>query len=80
MNQAGKDLKDAAARRGSFLQTLRAVAWSFFGVRRGAGYEEDVAKLNPVHVVIAGVIGAALFVLALVLMVNWVIGSGVAGS
>jgi hypothetical protein len=80
MNEAGKDLKDAAARRGSFLQTLRAVAWSFFGVRRGAGYEEDVAKLNPVHVVIAGVIGAALFVLALVLMVNWVIGSGVAGS
>jgi len=80
MSQAGKDLKDAAARRGSFLQTLRAVAWSFFGVRRGAGYEEDVAKLNPVHVVIAGVIGAALFVLALVLMVNWVIGSGVAGS
>ncbi|MBT9501967.1 MAG: DUF2970 domain-containing protein [Burkholderiaceae bacterium] len=80
MSQAGKDLKEAAARRGSFLQTLRAVAWSFFGVRRGAGYEEDVAKLNPVHVVIAGVIGAALFVLALVLMVNWVIGSGVAGS
>lgn len=80
MSRAGQDLKEAAARRGSFLQTLRAVAWSFFGVRRGAGYEEDVAKLNPVHVVIAGVIGAALFVLALVLMVNWVIGSGVAGS
>jgi len=80
MSQPGHDLKEAAARRGSFLQTLRAVAWSFFGVRRGAGYEEDVAKLNPVHVIIAGVIGAALFVLALVLMVNWVIGSGVAGS
>ena len=35
-------------------------------------------KLNPVHVVVAGVIGAALFVLALVLLVQWVIGSGVA--
>ncbi|MBT9458662.1 MAG: DUF2970 domain-containing protein, partial [Burkholderiaceae bacterium] len=44
MSRAGQDLKEAAARRGSFLQTLRAVAWSFFGVRRGAGYEEDVAK------------------------------------
>lgn len=80
MSKAGQELKEAAARRGSFLQTLRAVAWSFFGVRRGAGYEEDVAKLNPVHVVIAGVIGAALFVLLLLLMVQWVIGSGVAGG
>jgi hypothetical protein len=80
VSQAGQDLKEAAVRRGSFLMTVKAVAWSFFGVRRRAGYEEDVAKLNPVHVVIAGVIGAALFVLALVLMVNWVIGSGVASS
>jgi hypothetical protein len=38
------------------------VAWSFFGVRRRADYE-DVRKLNPVHVIVAGVIGAALFVL-----------------
>ena len=72
------DLHDAAARKGSFLQTLRAVAWSFFGVRRSAGHAQDVAVLNPVHVVIAGVIGAALFVLALVLLVQWVVGSGVA--
>ena len=73
-------LKDAVARRGSFWQTVQAVAWSFFGVRRSAEYERDVSRLNPVHVVIAGVIGAALFVAALVLLVNWVIGSGVAGG
>lgn len=74
------DLKQAAARRGSFWHTAKAVAWSFFGVRRGAGYTEDVAKLNPVHVLIAGVIGAVLFVLSLVLVVNWVISSGVANG
>jgi len=78
--KAGEDLKQAAARPVSFWQTARAVAWSFFGVRRGADYEKDVARLNPVHVIIAGVIGAALFVLVLVLLVQWVIGSGVAGS
>ena len=71
-------LKEAAARRGSFLQTARAVAWSFFGVRRSADYAQDVQKLNPVHVVIAGVIGALLFIAALVLLVRWVVGSGVA--
>ena len=73
-------LKDAVARKGSFGQTMKAVAWSFFGVRRAAEYERDVSRLNPVHVVIAGVVGGALFVLALVLLVNWVIGSGVAGT
>jgi len=65
-------------RRGSLLQTMRAVAWSFFGVRKGADYENDVQKLNPVHVVIAGIVGALLFIAALVLLVRWVISSGVA--
>ena len=67
-----------AARKGSIWQTTRAVAWSFFGVRRSADYEQDVAKLNPVHVIIAGLIGAGLFVTALVILVKWVVGSGVA--
>jgi len=73
-------LKEAVARKGSFAQTLRAVAWSFFGVRRSAEYEQDVSRLNLLHVIIAGVAGAALFVVALVLLVNWVIGSGVAAG
>ena len=73
-------LKGAVARKGSFRQTMKAVAWSFFGVRRSAEYEKDVNRLNPVHVIVAGLVGAALFVAALVLLVNWVIGSGVAGG
>lgn len=73
-------LKDAAARRGSLLQTLRAVAWSFFGIRRSSGLAEDVHKLNPVHLVIAGLLAAAAFIGALVLLVRWVVGSGVAGA
>lgn len=72
------DLKQAVARPGSFLQTVRAVAWSFLGIRKSAGYQQDVQKLNPVHVLLAGVIGAALFVVALVLLVRFVVGSGVA--
>jgi hypothetical protein len=65
-------------RKGSFVRTMKAVAWSFFGVRKGADYEKDVNQLNPVHVVIAGVIGAALFVIVLLLVVNWVLASGAA--
>lgn len=72
------DLKQAVQRKGSFLQTMKAVAWSFFGVRKGSDYEKDVSQLNPVHVVIAGVIGAVIFIVALLLLVNWVLASGAA--
>jgi len=71
-------LKDAARRKGSFLRTMRAVAWSFFGVRKSSDYEQDVEQLNPVHLVIAGIVGAVLFIVMLVLLVNWVLSSGVA--
>jgi len=73
-------LKDAAARKGSFAQTMKAVAWSFFGVRKSAEYERDVSQLNPIHVLVAGVAAAALFVVGLIVLVNWVIGSGVASG
>lgn len=76
----GSDLKAAAQRKGSFVQTLKAVAWSFFGVRKSADHAQDVNKLNPVHVIVAGVLAAAVFVAALVLLVRWVIGSGVAAG
>jgi hypothetical protein len=73
------ELRQAVERKGSFGQTMRAVAWSFFGVRRRTDHEQDVARLNPVHVIVAGLIGAALFVALLVLLVRWIVGSGVAG-
>ncbi|MCX7670818.1 MAG: DUF2970 domain-containing protein [Anaerolineae bacterium] len=80
MSKPAGDLSDALARKGSFAQTLRAVAWSFFGVRRSRDYEQDVQKLKPVHVIAAGVLAAAAFVLALVVLIRWVVGSGVAAG
>jgi hypothetical protein len=80
VDKPGTELKEAIARRGSFVRTFKAVAWSFFGVRKGSEYEKDVAQLNPLHVIVAGIIAAALFVMALVMLVTWVIGSGVAAG
>ena len=71
-------LKEAASRPASVMQTFRAVAWSFFGIRRSAGQAQDMQKLNPVHLILAGLVSAAVFVLVLVLLVRWVVGSGVA--
>jgi hypothetical protein len=75
MSDAGRGLREAAARKGSFLQTLKAVGWSFFGVRKSADQEQDLATINPVHVIVAGLLGAAMFVLVLVLLVKWVVSS-----
>jgi hypothetical protein len=72
------ELREAAQRKGSFLQTLKAVAWSFFGVRKSSDYAQDVARINPIHVIVAGVLAAVVFVVGLVLLVRWVVDSGVA--
>ncbi len=72
------DLKEASQRQGSFLQTMKAVAWSFFGVRKSSDYAQDVAKINPIHVIVAGIIAAIVFVVGLVLLIQWVVSSGVA--
>ena len=50
------DLRDAVRRKMSFGATVKAVLWSFFGVRKRSDYEKDAQQLNPVHVVIAGII------------------------
>ncbi|WP_020656728.1 DUF2970 domain-containing protein [Massilia niastensis] len=60
-------------RKGSFLATMKAVFWSFFGVRKRRDYEQDAANLNPVHVIIAGLIGVALFIGVLMLAVRFAV-------
>ncbi len=61
-------------RPGSFVGTAKAVLWGFLGVRRRADFQDDVAKLNPLHLMAMGVFMALLFVLGLILLVNWVAG------
>ncbi len=59
-------------RAAGFGAAMKAVLWSFFGVRKRRDQERD-ARLNPVHIVIAGVVATALFVLVLILIVNHVV-------
>jgi Protein of unknown function (DUF2970) len=60
--------------KSSFGRTMKAVMWSFFGVRKRRDLEADAAQLNPLHVVIAAVIGAAVFIGVLILVVHAVVG------
>lgn len=69
-----QDIKELSRRKLNFFQTMKAVAWGFFGVRKGKGYTEDIASLNPLHLIIAGIIAAIVFVVGLVLVARWFIG------
>jgi hypothetical protein len=57
----------------SFLRSIKLVAWSFLGVRSRQGYQEDLARVNPMHVVLVGIVLTLLLVGGLVILVNWVV-------
>jgi hypothetical protein len=59
--------------KASPLRVFRTVFWSFFGVRRRADNQADLADITPVQVIIAGIIGAAIFVTTLILLVRFIV-------
>jgi hypothetical protein len=59
--------------RGSLLRTMKAVGWSFIGIRKNSEYQEDLGKLNPFHVIAVAIVAVALFVGGLIALVNWVV-------
>jgi hypothetical protein len=67
-------LPSAGRRKASLRQTAGAVFWSFFGVRKRSDHEADIARLNPIHVIVMGILGAAIFVVTLLVIVKFVVG------
>ena len=55
--------------KGGNLKAALAVFWRFFGVRKRRDYDADAQNLTPAQVIIAGLIGAAVFVMTLLLLV-----------
>lgn len=67
------DLRELTQRKLNFFQTLKAVFWGFFGVRKGKGYQEDIANLNPVHLIIAAILATLVFVVGLIMIAKFFI-------
>ena len=63
----------ATPAKASFLRTVKTVAWSFLGIRKKSESAEDMARVNPFHVILVGIAGALIFVLGLAALVNWVV-------
>jgi hypothetical protein len=66
-----KDEKKPETR--SFMSTMVAIAWSFTGLRRRKDFEQDIGRMNPLYVLIAGLIGTAIFIGTLLTIVNYVV-------
>ena len=60
-------------KKSSFLKSMKAVLWAFLGVRKKAGLQDDVASISFVHIIIAGVLGALVFMGTLLLILRAVV-------
>ncbi|MYN03498.1 DUF2970 domain-containing protein [Pseudoduganella sp. DS3] len=52
---------------------MKAVLWSFVGLRRKGDFDQDEQKLSIFHVILAALLGAALFIGLLVSIVKLVV-------
>lgn len=53
---------DGDASPSTLLQTFKAVGSAMFGVRSASGHKTDMSRLNPIHVIVAGLLAVAVFI------------------
>jgi len=54
-------------------RTIRAVAWSILGIRKGQEYQRDMERITPLHVIAVGLIAIVLLVGGLMVLVKLVV-------
>ena len=64
-----QETKDSPLKN-SFFLSLKAIFWSFIGIRKGKDHQRDLAQLRPVHLIIAGLIAGAGFIFLLIMLVK----------
>lgn len=64
---------DPRAGKGGILRTAKTIGWALFGVRGRKGYERDL-HLNPVQVILVGLLLVALFIVVLLVIANLAVG------
>ena len=63
---------EGKARSAGPLDLAKAVFWSFLGIRKRAAHEKDAVTITPVQAIVAGIIGAVIFVLSLITLVHFI--------
>jgi hypothetical protein len=68
-----KEVQGEAVATPSVWRSVKMVAWSFLGIRGNRAYQEDLSKVNPLHVLVVALVGVLLLVVGLISLVNWVV-------
>lgn len=58
---------------GSFLRTIKMVAWSLLGIRKNSELQKDAAQVNPFHIIVVGIVTVIILVIGLIAVVNLVV-------
>jgi Protein of unknown function (DUF2970) len=58
--------------RAGFFRVLAAVFASFLGIRKKAASERDATSIKPMHVIVAGLLGAAILAAAVLSLVRFI--------
>ena len=61
------------SRKTSLIRSVKAVAWSFLGIRKSSEFQEDIDKITPLHVLGVGLVAVFLFVFSLIVLVKLVV-------
>ena len=59
--------------KASLGRVAKTVLFAFFGVRKRAEHEHETVHLSPVQIILAGLIGAAVFITILVLLARFIV-------
>ncbi|WP_031406596.1 DUF2970 domain-containing protein [Thiomonas sp. FB-Cd] len=57
----------------SFFRAFKTIAWAFLGIRKSKDREKDFEHLNIIHIIIAGLLSAALFIGLLMAIIHWIV-------
>lgn len=63
----------ATPKTASFWRSVKTVAWSFLGIRKKSEFQNDLAQVNPLHVMVVAVVAVLVFVVSLMFFVHWVV-------
>jgi hypothetical protein len=56
-----------------WIGTVKAVLWSFLGLRARSDFDQDVRQLRPLQVIAVALLGVFLFVGCLAAFVHWMV-------
>jgi hypothetical protein len=65
--------RPAAAPRRSLWHSIKTIGWAFLGIRKKSGFHEDLAKVNPIHVIAVAIGAVVVFVFVLISIIKWVV-------